>query len=304
MIYCKICNYECKNFLGLSTHLRKHKISSKEYYDNYSKKNNEDICYCGDKTSFWNLNKGYKKYCSVKCSRNSKEIIEKIKQTCLEKYGVENPSQSEKVKEKFKETNIKRFGVENPAQSEKVKEKYKETCIKRKLKAHIDRKPIYNFFEEKISWVEKVRRDPEDERFLNVRCKKCEKWFIPDVSFIWNKIQYLKGNSNSEYNIYCSDECRDSCSIFGKHSFQEYHPKILEEVRHPLWAKLVKERDNHTCQRCDEPGNIAHHILPVKTHPFFANDIDNGITVCKKCDKEYFHQLDGCKTSELARKIC
>ena len=52
---------------------------------------------------------------------------EKRKQTCLNKYGVENVHQLESVKEKTKETCLKVYGVDNPAKNEQVKQKAKAT---------------------------------------------------------------------------------------------------------------------------------------------------------------------------------
>ena len=56
---------------------------------------------------------------------------EKHKQTCLEKFGVENPFQSEEVKEKSKQTMLERHGFEYPMQSEDVKNKSKQTCLEK-----------------------------------------------------------------------------------------------------------------------------------------------------------------------------
>lgn len=58
-------------------------------------------------------------YCS-KC----KTIL--TKQTCLERYGVDNPSKVEDFKEKRTNTILGRFGVENAFQSEEIKEKIKQ----------------------------------------------------------------------------------------------------------------------------------------------------------------------------------
>lgn len=55
---------------------------------------------------------------------------EKYKQTCLTRYGVEHPSQTNNFKENFKQTCLDKYGVENPSQSEEIKEKKRETCIK------------------------------------------------------------------------------------------------------------------------------------------------------------------------------
>jgi very-short-patch-repair endonuclease len=46
---------------------------------------------------------------------------EKAKETCIERYGVENPAQNEKVKQKMKETCIKRYGVDNFAKTKTFK---------------------------------------------------------------------------------------------------------------------------------------------------------------------------------------
>jgi hypothetical protein len=61
----------------------------------------------------------------------SQEIKEKMKVTCLEKYGVEHPLQSQKVKEKIKASCLEKYGVENPFQSQKVKEKIKAACLEK-----------------------------------------------------------------------------------------------------------------------------------------------------------------------------
>jgi len=72
--------------------------------------------------------KNYNKYQLYTCYDCSKI---KNKKTCLEKYGVENPSQSEEIKEKIKETNLKKYGVEYYLQSDNKKEKSKKTCLEK-----------------------------------------------------------------------------------------------------------------------------------------------------------------------------
>lgn len=55
--------------------------------------------------------------CTVKLAnlhRDKKAIYEKVKNTCLERYGVTNPSKLGSVKEKKKETCLKKYGVSSP----------------------------------------------------------------------------------------------------------------------------------------------------------------------------------------------
>ena len=61
----------------------------------------------------------------------SKEIQEKLKQTCLKKYGVECSLQSEYIKNKSKETCLNKYGVKYITQTDLMKKKSKQTCLKK-----------------------------------------------------------------------------------------------------------------------------------------------------------------------------
>ena len=83
---------------------------------------------CGKEMKYSQGNNGY---CSYKCSRNSNEVQEKVKQTCLKKYSCEYPNQCKEIKEKSKQTNLERYGCENPLQNKEIREKIKQTCKER-----------------------------------------------------------------------------------------------------------------------------------------------------------------------------
>ena len=69
------------------------------------------------------INGGMCKKCGIKLR------MDKIKQTMLEKYGVEHALQNKKIIEKVKQHNLTTYGVENQFQSEKVKDKIKKTNL-------------------------------------------------------------------------------------------------------------------------------------------------------------------------------
>lgn len=48
-----------------------------------------------------------------------------MKQTSLEKYGVENYSQTQEFKEKFKQTCLERYGVSHPITNEVITRNHK-----------------------------------------------------------------------------------------------------------------------------------------------------------------------------------
>lgn len=103
---------------------------------------------CGKPTTFVSYNMGYLECCSQACSTSRKERNDKIKktkkerhgsetynnrksatQTTIEKYGVENVSQSDGIKDKKRQTLIRNYGVDNPLKSEEIKNKIRETCM-------------------------------------------------------------------------------------------------------------------------------------------------------------------------------
>ena len=60
------------------------------------------------------------------------------------------------------------------------------------------------------------------------------------------------------------------------------------------WRKKVFDRDNYTCQICDQKGGTlnAHHIIPFSKNKKLRTDLSNGLTMCKKCHNS-FHRKYG-----------
>lgn len=71
--------------------------------------------------------KGLKNPTSIKAM--SEKAKEKVKQTNLEKYGVESHNQRQEVKEKKRKVFQKKYGVDAPAQAQKIKEKIRQTNL-------------------------------------------------------------------------------------------------------------------------------------------------------------------------------
>lgn len=84
-----------------------------------------------------------------------KARVEKTKQVCMEKYGVDNPSKAPEVIEKIRQTNLERFGVEWSWQSDHNKEQIKKTLMERYGVDHSS----------KIDGVVDKRRQTNLERF-------------------------------------------------------------------------------------------------------------------------------------------
>lgn len=101
-------------------------------------------CYCGKNLEFINYSKGYRKYCSVSCGSNSKEVKEKRKKTNIDRYGVDNPMKDDGIKERYFDSIKSKYGVDNISHLESTKEKIRETNL-------------VNFGVEYVSQTERVR---------------------------------------------------------------------------------------------------------------------------------------------------
>ena len=131
----------------------------------YHNINKVPICpLCGKNTNFYGFKRGYSKFCSNECANNSNETkekfkntmiekfgsyekyieyhkkqykertkdkpiinINKAKQTCLEKYGVDNYTKTEEYKIKSKQTKLQKYGNEKFTNIEK----HKKTCLEK-----------------------------------------------------------------------------------------------------------------------------------------------------------------------------
>jgi hypothetical protein len=131
--------------------------------------------------------------------------------------------------------------------------------------------------------------------------------------YIWNEKDYK--NTSSKLKFKCSfghsfrcslDNIRNKirkeiCPICSRKTLRvgkthwnwkggitELVMKIRNSDDYKIWRKKVYKRDNYTCQKCRVKGGYieAHHIKSFSKHKKDIFNVDNGITLCKKCHRE------------------
>jgi len=101
-------------------------------------------------------------------------------------------------------------------------------------------------------------------------------------------------------HYFCSYQCyKDNIGRYytGKNNNFYNHDLTKEERLHTRrykgyynWRDSVYKRDEYTCQCCgdDKGGNlIAHHIYNYSEHKDKRTNINNGITLCNVCHKDF-----------------
>ena len=68
-------------------------------------------------------------YCSMKCVLSSEKVKEKKRQTSLERYGVENPSQSKEIQTKVKQTSLEKFGTTHYSKTKEYRDRVQQTSL-------------------------------------------------------------------------------------------------------------------------------------------------------------------------------
>ena len=85
-------------------------------------------CMVCNSNTYFNRNRWeFGETCSMKCAANNNRRNEQIKNTLLEKYGVDNISKSDYFRTKMKDHNLEMYGVEYYFQSDDYEKKNKKT---------------------------------------------------------------------------------------------------------------------------------------------------------------------------------
>ena len=262
--------------------------------------------------------------------KHSEETKQKMRETRKKVKPMLGRKHSEETKQKMRENHADFSGENNPMYGkegvwkdksspmlgrkhtdetkQKIKEKHLEKNKTLYTKEYISNNiPLYDSYFYKLTLEEDPKRDLLDTNILTVKCFKCEKRFIPSLSAVHERVRSINRIGGGTM-LYCSEECKMSCSIFKKIKYQQGHPirkeqKSYTQEEYNIFRKIVLERDNYICQYCGKLAEHVHHSRPQKLEPFFTLDPDLAISVCSECHYKYAHK-DECSTGKLANKIC
>ena len=182
---------------------------------------------------------------------------QKAKMCLLEKYGVDCVRRIPGVSEKTADTNRSKYGCGNPFGNKDVQEKIYQT------------------------------------NYRKYGCKvgtQCETVIQKSIDTVRNKygvdyfVELFKGKYIRE---------NSPCWKGGK----EITPRNRQDYFYTQWRKSVFERDDYTCQKCHDRSSSGHpvvleghHIENWLTCEEKRYDVDNGITLCHDCHKEFHHK--------------
>jgi hypothetical protein len=170
----------------------------------------------------------------------------------------------------------------------------------------------------KLSAFNQMRESENGNVEVQCQYNKCNIWFEPSWVMLYSRGKTIDSDGN---RLYCSNECKEECDIFGKHpiicrscktpflapsAFSRYcencSPLDRDREVQPELRDMVFKRDNYTCIKCGATDELqCHHIEGIRYNPIESADIDLCVTVCIPCHNE-IHSEEGCRYIDLQCK--
>lgn len=162
-----------------------------------------------------------------------------------------------------------------------------------------------NHFQGLIDSFEVPRKT--EKGYLEVKCATCREYFIPTNIAVMNRKQSILGHSKGENRLYCSEECKASCAVYGTIDYPKNY-KLLRPAKNRYDPNLIREIAfslyGETCELCESVSGrnklIIHHEFPVKLFPEYELDSINWWVLCSKCHTK-LHKIKGCSKIELSK---
>jgi hypothetical protein len=223
-------------------------FSEKVYFYLYDLKSRPICSYCSyNPVSFDTFSKGYHKYCSIKCSSNSEQKKNDMKETCLERYGVKNIGMV--TREKALTTMYERYGG-HISTTDQYKEKYKNTCMKRYGEEHIFKTEEFKdktreYF--KINYGEDWSTKNKEiiERGLKTKKEKgiIYKWTedeLKDIQSYRRAVSYYTEKTYEEYKHIINPDNKER----GIHTNIDHIFPVIEGWKNKIDPKLISHHSN------------------------------------------------------------
>lgn len=226
--------------------------------------------FCGkEKECTYNRYLVSRKLSQIDSCSNPECEYKKAKMSMESIYGTHNVRSVDYIEARRKRTIIAKYGVDNPFSNDDIKKKIRETNIQK--------------YGSPCTMQNKEVRE-------KAKATCMEKYGVESY------IDFLHDNKRE----------KSPCWKGGK----KITPRNRQDYFYKVWRTGVFERDNYTCQKCgrrSKSGNplalVGHHILNWKTNEELRYDINNGITFCEDCHRE-FHKDYGFRDNTLEQVRC
>jgi hypothetical protein len=255
---------------------------------------------CAKKLKFDRIKNTMVEKYGVEYAAQSEEFLNKMKSTTMEKYGVEHANQSEVVKEKIKKTNLERYGCEYGLQNEDVKEKRRISNLEKygyenPLQCKEIREKCRTTCLEKYG-VEHVMKNQDVKK--KVTLNNLEKYGVEHFTQTDIMKEKTKKTVFSKYGVKHISQCGEFKEKTKKTNMKKYG------VEHPSQCPEIMEKNTKMSYYLKEYILPSGNIIKIQGYEHFALDellskknIDESdiITGSKNVPEIWYNDINGKK---------
>lgn len=213
------------------------------------------------------IKKGYKNFCSVKCSSNNKFVRNKYKETVKEKYGVDHYSKTTDFLDKYKQTNLEKYGVDNYSKTNEYLKKSKESYLNN---YEIEHPMKLSIIKEKVKQTNLERYGVEypmkhDDVKRKTRQTNLERYGVDSYSKTREFAISVNKTNNEKYK---------ANSITESEKFRKSNYDIAKDEN---YIKLLNNKIS--LLKCDNNKNHTYEISSIN----YKYRKDNDLIICTIC---------------------
>jgi len=208
------------------------------------------VCYCGGKLKFKSIQKGYTTFCSTKCLSNDTTIKNKRMQSCIKKYGVDNPMKDTYIKEKYNESIMEKYGVDNISTLSDTKNKVRESNLKKYGFEYISQSPDARInLSKSMTNKSEVLNNIQNDKLKLYLSEKVKKYNIQFISIVDSSIYKLRCQENHEFSIHknmLNDRISNSntiCTVCNKISNESDSQNQLYNFIKSIYSNIIIPND-------------------------------------------------------------
>lgn len=234
---------------------------------------------CGGPTTFSAVTQTWTLYCSPKCVASG--CVEAREATCLERYGVPNPSQVKDFQQKREDTIMDRFGVANIFELKSVQRNIKRTMKKKYGVANasqseeVKAKKIATFVEHygKEHWTKAESMKHKLRPFTKANLEKARKTMQDRYGVtnpfelqrvqeeLWlHKTEKYEGLPESEWPTYIHKVVVDKRGT--RHCVQGYEDRAIEYIDNASWVVRICSKWSEIPRYRYKFGGTQHNYYP------------------------------------------
>ena len=141
----------------------------------------------------------------------------------------------------------------------------------------------------KVGWIDNEERRKLSSKIMkeNISKMKIDRSFMQTKEYKKKQSEIHKGDKNGMFGV-----TGENHHNWNPNKTHEQRAKERSTGKERGWRIAIFQRDKRICRKCgvEKRKIVAHHINSYDIHEKERYDINNGVTLCEECHKDFHHK--------------